>query len=261
MKQYAQLVSGIGVAMSFIVIFVDIPPQYKNQIGIVFFVLLLGLYIALWLYANNLIHKNLSINNSTLEVKVGDLFREQDFKVIAFNEYFDTLVDDEVIASRTLNGYFLTNKVDNIGELDVALEKDFHLNDRIVEHNDCRLKGKKTKYLLGTIYVHKNEYLLTAFTHFDNDNKAYLTMPDYLKFLINFWSEIDRVYAGHSVAIPLMGSGITRFRGYDMIEDQELLQILIWTFKVSRIKFTYPAKVTIIIHPDKKDKINFYELR
>lgn len=46
-----------------------------------------------------------------------------------------------------------------------------------------------------------------------------------------------------------------------MINDQELLEILIWSFKISRIKFTYPAQVTIIIHSDKKDRINFYDLK
>ena len=69
------------------------------------------------------------------------------------------------------------------------------------------------------------------------------------------------MYAGRSVSIPLLGSGITRFKEYNMISDQELLEMLIWSFKVSRIKFTYPSQVSIIIHNSKKDKINFYKLK
>ena len=37
--------------------------------------------------------------------------------------------------------------------------------------------------------------------------------------------------------MPLLGSGITRFHGYEEITDQEILEIILWTFKVSKIKF------------------------
>lgn len=77
---------------------------------------------------------------------------------------------------------------------------------------------------------------------------------------MTFWEEVDRVYAGKSVAVPLMGSGITRFKDAQ-VSEQELLEILIWSFKVSRVKFRYPAKVTIVIHKSMKDKINFYNLK
>jgi len=86
-------------------------------------------------------------------------------------------------------------------------------------------------------------------------------MNDYINFLINLWNEIDIIYAGRSVTIPLLGSGITRFKEYNEITEQELLELLIWSFKLSRIKFTYPSKVSIVIHESKSDKINFYKLK
>lgn len=104
-------------------------------------------------------------------------------------------------------------------------------------------------------------YLLVAFSHFDKDNKAYLEINDYISCLLNFWNEVDRVYAGKTVVLPLLGLGITRFKGYDGISDQELLKLIIWTFKVSRIKFTYPAKAKIVIFDRKKDKINLLSLK
>ena len=36
---------------------------------------------------------------------------------------------------------------------------------------------------------------------------------------------------------------------------------MIWTFKISKIKFAYPAKLTIIIHNDLLSQVNLYELR
>lgn len=79
---------------------------------------------------------------------------------------------------------------------------------------------------------------------------------------VNFWNEIDIIYANRSVVIPLLGaSALTRLRDYDTMSEQEKLELLIWSFKVSRIKFTYPAKVTIVIHKSLRDKVNFYRLR
>jgi hypothetical protein len=64
---------------------------------------------------------------------------------------------------------------------------------------------------------------MVAFSKFDNDNRAYLKMRDYIDTLIKFWNEVDIIYAGRSVSIPLFGSGITRFQDYSSISEQELL--------------------------------------
>ena len=64
--------------------------------------------MCIWIYANKRNSISLTINNSTVEVKFGDLFSEEsDWKSIAFNEYYDTIVDDEIIAQSTLNGIFI----------------------------------------------------------------------------------------------------------------------------------------------------------
>ena len=123
-----------------------------------------------------------------------------------------------------------------------------------------RRHGKKKKYKLGTIFKH-DDYLLAAFSKFDDENRAVLTMNDYVNFLLEFWNQVDIVYNGRSISIPLLGTGITRFKEHIEITDQELLELMIWSFKTSRIKFTYPSRVSIIIHEPKMDKINFFKLK
>ena len=87
-------------------------------------------------------------------------------------------------------------------------------------------------------------------------------MQEYINFLLAFWNEINRLYAQRTVSVPVFGAGITRFRnGFEDIDINELLQIMVWTFKVSKIKFTYPAKLQIIIHEDLLKKVNLYELK
>ena len=135
------------------------------------------------------------------------------------------------------------------------------LKDVKGEVNRSRKKGKKMKYPLGTI-VEYDGFLLTAFTKFNEDNKANLDLKEYLLFLMNFWDNLTRVYAGRSVAITLFGSSnLTQFNDANNISDQDLIEIIIWTFKVSKIKFKYPTKVTLVLPNDLMKKINLYEVK
>ena len=240
-KEFLAILGVIGGIYTYATIFFEIPSEYKNKaiIFIIVSIVLLLIYLVLWIRANKMESIKLRINGSTLEVKLGDIFEEEELKVIAFNEYFDTIVDDDIIAKNSLNGIFITTKLKG------SLE-DF--DDEI------------DKYL-STICKYKNEYLFTALTRFDKDNKTKILLKDYVYALMNFWSEIDRVYAGKSVSIPLLGSGQTRIEDKIDILEQELLELLIWTFKVSRIKIKHPSKITIVIYPNNKEKINFYKLK
>ncbi len=259
--KYLSVLSVISTLCSFAFLAIKLPEDVKGRIitGAAMFFILLVIYFIMWFRANKLDHISLNINNSIIDVKIGNIFEETDLKVISFNEYFDTLVDDIIIANSSLNGKYIKEKINDVFELDNRI--DTSLNNKSICTNNNRTSGKKKVYKLGTIFKNNDDYLLTAFSKFDDNNRAYLNMSDYIDFLLNFWNEIDIIYAGRSVSIPLLGSGITRFRGYDTISEQELLELLIWSFKISRIRFTYPSKVSIVIHESNKDKINFYKLK
>ena len=260
LKQFYEILSVLSLIFSFIFIFADIPTKYKVISAIIVIVFLIIIYIILWLLANGLDKVDININNSVVEVKIGDIFYESDLKVIAFNEYFDTIVDNRIISEKSLNGIYIKNIVNDVNELNTLIETDEELKKKVIEINQSRIRGNQEKYKLGTI-VEFRDYLLMAFSKFDNSNRAYLYMQDYIDCLINFWDEIDKIYADRSISIPLLGSGITRFKEYEKMSHQELLELLIWSFKVSRVKFNYPSKVTIVIHESQKDKINFYKLK
>jgi hypothetical protein len=253
------VLSTISLLSSFVFIVIEIPTDCKISVGIGLALILIIIYIIKWVIANCQNKATLSINNSNLIVKTGDIFAEDELKVIAFNEYFDTQVDNKIISNTSLNGIYINSKINDVNELDNLIDNDIRLSKKVIQNNYCRINGKKKKYELGSIFQ-KDDYLLVAFTKFDNDNRAYLNMYDYINFLLNFWNEIDIMYAGRSVSIPLLGSGITRIKEFSTISEQELLELLIWSFKISKIKFTYPSKVSIIIHESKKDKINFFKL-
>lgn len=240
--------------------FLEIPKEYKTTLGFVFLFTMLLIYLISWRRANDLKSVEVKIEGSTVCVKEGDIFKEFEFKVIAFNEYFDTKVDDDIISKTSLNGIYIKQIISNPSLLDDYIENyKFQQSDRL-DFNSSRSAGKKQRYRLGTIIVHK-DYLLTAFSKFDELNQANLTMPEYLSFLINFWDQINAVYARKSVSVPILGSGITRIKGHKGISDEDLLKIMIWTFRVSEMRFKKPAKLTIVIHPDNLKFINLLDIK
>jgi hypothetical protein len=271
---FSKIASAISTALSLIVLFVDIPTEYKATFGFIFIGILILTYLVIWVWSNNLNKIDINIEGTNVTIKVGDIFLQQGLKAIAFNEYFDTQVDNKIIAEESLNGIFINKHLDiSISDLDhhiesysfersetVSQSQNHAQGEPIFSSNPDRKQGKKKRHHIGTICVYK-DFLLTAFSKFDNDNKAILTMPEYLEFLINFWDNVNRVYAQKSVSTPIFGSGITRIKGHKNISDEDLLKIMLWTFRISEMSFKYPARLTIVIHKDKINKINLLDIK
>lgn len=262
LKQFSNICATITAILSAVLIFLDIPNQWRIVSGVVYVSFLSVTYVFLWIRANRLRQVDIKIGTTTVVVKSGDIFKEDGLKAIAFNEYFDTVVDDKIVAKKSLNGQFIMNHITNVEELDSDIEYDDDLKSNIIGRAVERKQGKTTKYKLGSSILIDDEYILTAFSRFNKENQAELTIQEYVNFLLTFWNEINRLYAQRSVTVPVFGSGITRFKnGFEDIDINELLRIMIWTFKISKIRFAYPAKLTIIVHDDLLSKVNLYELR
>ncbi|MDN3137896.1 DUF6430 domain-containing protein [Enterococcus faecalis] len=262
--KFLKILGAISTFISLLLIFVDIPENLSIKAGIVFVVILLVIYIVLYVYANKLSEATIDIGGTSVLVKKGDIFKEDGLKVIPFNEYFDTIVDNQVITELSLNGKYI-KKFGDVHKLDELIYSNTFLNssENILEEDVSRNGniGKKIRYKLGSSIV-VDDYVLTAFSKFNQKNEAQLTMTEYINFLLNFWNEINRVYAQKSVTVPIFGSGITRFKGgFNDIEINELLNIMLWTFRISGTRFKYPAKLTIIVYGDLFKKINLFGLQ
>lgn len=256
--KYASAITGI-IAVA--IMFVDIPAEHKITYGIGLVAVLIILYVYLWVQANKIRSIVLSVEGSTVNIMTGDIFKVDGFKAIAFNEYFDTLVDDKMISSKSLNGIFLKKHLRcSVDEIDKYIDSYEFGDDEFIGEDRERKQGKKKKYAIGTLCVY-DDYLMAAFSKFDDKNQARLTMPEYLEFLINFWDKVNKVYAQRSVSVPIFGSGITRIKEHKNITDEELLKIMLWTFRISEMRFKHPAKLTVVIHEDKIETINLLDLK
>jgi hypothetical protein len=259
-KKSSQIIAAVSSGLSVALLFVDISKDVKIPYGVAFLLFLVLIHLITCEWADRLRNITLNVEGSLVNIKTGDIFQQSGLKAIAFNEYLDTQVDDVVISRASLNGLFINSYLNApVSTLDSYIEKYGFDSDDVIETGVSRAAGKTTKYRLGTICVYM-DFLLTALSKFDNSNQACLTMPEYLEFLISFWDRVNRVYAQKDVSTTIFGSGITRIKGHKNISDEDLLKIMLWTFRISEMRFKYPAKLTIVIHPDKIDQINLLDI-
>lgn len=232
---------------------------------IMFGIFSLVYYILMLVRANRLDKITLEYGESSIEIKLGDIFSEEykndeTFRIIAFNEYFDTIVDDNIISKRSINGKFILKEIPDVAELDKRIASDLHLSKLISQVNSDRQYGKKTAYKLGAVYKYSENVLFTAMTYFDDEDKAKLTVQEYIKSLMRMWDEVNTFYAGKTVVIPLLGNGITRIDS-NVYSSNQLLEIILWTFYLRKIKFRKPAKLIILLDEYTNKKINYYKIR
>lgn len=193
------------------------------------------------------------IRGIKVNIRQGDIFEQEGWKVIAFNEYFDTTVDDIIIAHNTLNGIFIDNHVKDILDLQRTITDS---NENITFKRKLLSNGRYV-YPLGRIITYK-DFMLLAFTHFEN-NEAHLTQKDYEDCLRVMWIEICRTYANRPIFLPLLGSGITRFDGTPHKSRFDLLKCMLCTLRTSEANINQP--ITILLTEEAIQNINIYEIK
>lgn len=255
-NKYISITAGI---ISFLFAFIDLNQCIRMFIGIIYFCALFILFFVMWYDANHKNSKKMYINGTDVKIFYGDIFNQDGIKVIAFNEFFDTQVDDRIISVSSLNGQYILHHSDGKEYIDSVIKNEKHLHENVVQKKIIRKNGgKQVKYRLGTICPVK-DYFLLALTHFDENDRAFLTLEDYISCLMHMWTELDILYAGMPINITLLGSGITRFNN-GVVSEQELLRYIVETFKISKVQFGNTSSLSIVLNDSVKEKINLYNI-
>ena len=167
-----------------------------------------------------------------LEIYYGDLLNEEEIIIIPVNEYFDTIVDNELISQSSLHGKFINTFYQyRIKELDAQISKS--LIGIIHENKDDRKKGKKSKYPLGTICQiesGKNVFYLVALTRFTENNRATVSHVEYKKVVLDILEYVKEHSQGKKVSMPLIGDGRTSLTSFS---KETLLENLIFNIKTT----------------------------
>lgn len=272
-KSYATIVAVLSSIVTLISFFKTAKETYMGISGCIvsFAVILIGSFVCIWWKANKLNNVCISINNTKVEVIIGDIFdqfsnpdkHDGEITVIAVNDFYDYIVDDRIVSKKSLHGQYI-NRIIAAGKLEALneqIENDPVLNKTGNPKEDTiRKEGRKVRYEIGSLVEFEN-YILTAFTNFDANNKAFLSADEYMHFWMKFWENIDTVYAGRTINIPLMGAGITRFRNMKPTK-QQLLETMLWSLKLSGFHNTYgDKKIRFIIYEPDAAEINFYRIQ
>lgn len=188
--------------------------------------------------------------NYTIIVQYGDLFKKKKCKkIISFDECFTTNVGEspsDIKPDSICGQYLLANSNLDIKKL-IA---------------DCGLNPRKKKseyqnqdrYKSGSI-VPNGDYLLMAFAKLNNDGLGEMAYDEYLKCLETLWKEVNKYYGTKSVCLPILGSGCTRFNGVQP-SQQELLDIMIESYKLYRTKIKLPDKLYILCRKSENFTLN-----
>lgn len=262
-KSFYSIVSIIATAISLVLIFFPLPEDITVKVwhAVGLLAVFIALYIMIWLRANTQKEAKLNINGIEVSVQTGNLFAENgNLKVIPFNEHFDTKVDDVIISRSSINGVYI-NKYFNGAEKELAkrITSDPRLK-KVVKVVETPERGRsRMTYPLGTIHK-EGDFLLLAFSKFNQNNEAYLDDKSLWECLINMWREIGTTYAGKSIDLPLVGSGITRLQNIN-IKEQDLLELILLSLKVSGLCLNWNVSINIIIHPNNAKAIYFCKLQ
>lgn len=192
--------------------------------------------------------------NYLIRVEYGDILKKKHCKrVINFDECFTTQVGDATadINLGSICGQYL------------SLHPNLNVQ-KLIEASKitpARSKSKyqhKIRYESGTI-VPNGDDLLLAFAKLDERGKGrFFSRDEYLECLDLLWKELENNYSEKDVCIPILGAGTTSFDGGAgaSITQQDLLDMIIWSYKLSSHKIKAPCKLRIICRRNKGFSIN-----
>lgn len=197
----------------------------------------------------------LTIRKTSVSIGCGDIFEAPEFRVIGCDTHFETRVDDIVISKKSLHGQLI---LEHGNENEIIT---------VVENEAKRLGLQKNSegvydFPLGTIVrydssVDNHTYLMLAMTELNANHEAHTNMAKFEHMLMKMWKEIDRVYASNDIALPLLGTGISRFDDGPK-EKEALLRCMLCTLNSSGVSLN--SKVSILIYGNVED-IPLYEFK
>ena len=200
----------------------------------------------------------------TIVVMSGDLFAQQDANlVVGFCDTFDTDTDRSiVISSESAQGVLLHQLYEgNRTRLDRDLKAALSREPRAsLESRSVKRLGKLTRYPLGTVAtLHQANRRIfgVAYSRMGNNLVAESNLPTLRTSLENLWDSVYLYGQLKPVAIPLIGSGLSRVR--EATHD-DLLALIVRSFiAASRRRYICP-ELRIIIQESMFDKIQVGEI-
>jgi hypothetical protein len=207
--------------------------------------------------------KDLAAVKAAVVVLTGDLFAQDDANlVVGFCDTFDTETDRNLIISReSTQGELLHRLYDGDRalldkELRAALSRTPKAS---VESRSAKPRGKLTRYPVGTVATlhHPTRRVFgVAYSRMGNDLMARSSLPMLKGSLENLWEAVYRHGQLKPVAMPLVGSGLSRTGA----SYEELLSMIVTSFLASAGEHYLTPELRVVIAQPMFNTINVPEV-
>ena len=223
-----------------------LPSYWNGALNKILFLIIIGILVGFAIFIWKYFRKSIIVkgHNYKVIIEYGDIFNVVNCKkVINFDECFSTEIGEAPyqIKPSSICGQFL-HKNPNIN-VPILLS-----NSGLKPQKKSSNFSNKKCYESGSL-IPNGDYLLMAFGKLNKDGRAVMTRTEYIDSLNTLWKEIDKHYTQSDVAIPVLGAGITRFKG-EMLTQQQLIDIIVASYQISpyKIKSKRP-KMTYCLKP------------
>lgn len=209
-------------------------------------------------------------NNHHVYVMYGDIFNlpsdigQSKNIVIPVNRCFDTIVDDDLVSSRTLHGMAMQKLYDNniftqekLNDKIQKCLKNKQIGHELIEQKKKR-KGNLKRYPVGTVVeINANEhtkYFFLALTYFDSELHAHVSDDEYILSLIKAIMYNNSRSQGKPLILPLIGGGASGTQK----DERSILEYIVKLLKMNRLLIN--SDVFIVVHEKRRDNLAITDL-
>ena len=204
------------------------------------------------------ISRQLTVPDTTITIKVGDLFREDAHLVIGMNDVFDT-EKGHIIKPTSIQGQFLTKIYnDDRARLDRDIED--ALQGVSGTQDNQKTQGKNKRYPIGTVAtltVGTKKYFCLAYSRMGSDLKAQSDIKKLTTSLDMLWEEIRVKGQREKVAMAVLGSDLARI---GTASHSNLIKLIVSLFILASRDKPITQELVIVIHESSLEKVNMVEL-
>lgn len=197
--------------------------------------------------------------DTRIVIKFGDIFQEEGWQAIAVNDFFDSIVDDRFVSSKSLHGILLQKYwAGNTDDWNRQVDEQLTATECSSEK---RNGGKQSRYRIGTTVAVKqagNKFLCVALSRTDISNQeAKASSSDLHQAVRGLLQKARSVCGDESLSIPLMGSGLSRVGIKNNILVGLILTAIFEETKINKVT----SEIRIVLPKEKASEINLASLQ
>ena len=217
-----------------------------------------AIYAAVTIWRPSKIKIPIHHTNTQLEIKFGDLFKEDGYRVIGVSEFFESEIGIPVSA-KSLHGVFLTKCFkDRIQTFDKVINNELkNVSSEIVS----KPQGKTRRYPIGTtatVPIDNDHYLCFALTKTEIVScKVNSDVPILWEALSGLWHNARISLGGSALVLPLVGSGLSGIG----LPSKDLLNLIILSVITETKHKQITTCVRIILTVDLYDEVDLREVQ